>query len=91
MDFFEFILDRKLEILRRTLEHVQLTGISVLLAVAVGVPLGIVLTRIKSLTTPVIGIVNVVQTIPSLALLGLLIPFLGIGIKPAVGSKIKRK
>jgi len=84
MTFLEFIIDRKIEILRRTLEHIQLTGLSVFLAVFIGIPLGILLTRLKKIADPVMGAVNVIQTIPSLALLGLLIPFLGIGWKPAV-------
>jgi osmoprotectant transport system permease protein len=84
LDFAEFILDRRTEVLQRTIEHIQLTGISVFLAVLVGIPLGILVTRIRSLTTPVTGAVNIVQTMPSLALLGLLIPLLGIGIEPAI-------
>ncbi|MDP8248939.1 MAG: ABC transporter permease [Candidatus Tritonobacter lacicola] len=84
MNVAQFILERRAEVLQRTVEHVQLSGISVLLAVCVGVPLGIMLTRKKGLTMPVVGVVNVVQTIPSLALLGFLIPLLGIGLKPAI-------
>lgn len=84
MNVIEFILDRKIEVFQRTIEHIQLTGVSVLLAICVGVPLGIVLTRKKNLTIPVIGAVNIVQTIPSLALLGFLIPLLGIGVKPSI-------
>lgn len=84
LNFIEFFVDRKIEILQRSIEHIQLAGISVFLAICVGIPLGILLTRKKSLTIPVIGMVNIIQTIPSLALLGLLIPILGIGIKPAI-------
>lgn len=84
MNVIEFILDRKIEVFQRTIEHIQLTGVSVLLAICVGVPMGVVLTRKKNLTIPVIGAVNIVQTIPSLALLGFLIPLLGIGVKPSI-------
>ena len=84
MTLINFILERKLEIISRILEHIQLTGISVLLAIGVGVPIGIILSKTKKLIPPVIGIVNIIQTIPSLALLGLLIPLLGIGFKPAI-------
>ncbi len=84
MSFFQFILDRKFEILERILEHIQLTGISVLLAVFVGVPIGILLTRKKFLTSPVMNAVNIIQTIPSLALLAFFIIPLGIGFKPAI-------
>lgn len=87
MDFFEFIFQRKLEILTLTLEHIRLTGISVLLAILTGVPLGILLTRIQWLARWVLGIAGVIQTIPSLALLGFLLPLPligGIGTTPAV-------
>ncbi len=84
MTFIQFFTDRQEEILLRSLEHLQLTGISMALAIGVGIPVGIVITRIKSLTIPVINIVNVIQTIPSLALLGFMIPLLGIGAKPAI-------
>jgi osmoprotectant transport system permease protein len=84
VSFIDFVADRKIEMFQRTLEHVQLVGVSVFLAIGIGVPLGIILTKMKGLTVPVMSAVNVVQTIPSLALLGFLIPLLGIGIKPAI-------
>ena len=56
------------------LEHLWLTAFAMLLAAAVGVPLGILLTRRRRLARPVIALANVVQTIPSLALFGLLLP-----------------
>ena len=84
MEFIQFIISRQEEILLCTVEHLELTGISIVLAISVGIPMGIVITRKKSLAMPVVNIVNVIQTIPSLALLGFLIPFLGIGTKPAI-------
>lgn len=72
------------EIGRATLEHLQLTGISVAIAVLLGVPLGAYLTRERMLAGPVLAAVGLIQTVPSLALLGLLIPLLGIGYKPAL-------
>lgn len=74
------------ELLVLTREHIFLVLISTGLAIAIGVPLGILLTRIRSLQTPVLGFANVMQTVPSLALFGLLIPisFIGIGPRPAV-------
>jgi osmoprotectant transport system permease protein len=64
---------------RLTFEHVWLTGSAMLFAVAIGVPLGILLTRREGLARPVLGVANILQTIPSLALFGLLlpVPFLG--------------
>jgi osmoprotectant transport system permease protein len=84
MTFIQFIISRQEEILLGSVEHLELTGISMVLAISVGIPVGIVITRIKSLAMPVVNIVNVIQTIPSLALLGFLIPFLGIGTVPAI-------
>ena len=74
------------EILRATLEHVVLVLVSVGFATAVGVPLGVALTRRPTWQRPVLGAANVVQTIPSLALFGLLIPlpFFGIGTRTAL-------
>ena len=62
------------EIARLTFEHLWLTMSAMLLAVAVGLPLGILLTRKQKLAGPVIAFANVVQTVPSLALFGLLLP-----------------
>jgi len=67
------------QIARLTFEHVWLTGSAMLFAVAIAVPLGILLTRREPLARPVLAFANIVQTIPSLALFGLLlpVPFLG--------------
>jgi osmoprotectant transport system permease protein len=67
-----------------TLEHLELTALAVAIAVALGVPLGAYLTRQRWLAGPVLALIGVIQTVPSVALLGLLIPLLGIGEKPAL-------
>lgn len=75
------------EIGRLSLEHLQLVVISVLIAVIIGLPAGILLTRVTSLRTWVLGFASVVQTIPSLALFGFLIPLPligGIGERTAI-------
>lgn len=82
--FFHFISVRKLEILKLLFQHIELTLLAVFIAVIIGIPLGILVTKIKKLSKPIIGAANVVQAIPSLALLGFLIPALGIGSKPAI-------
>ena len=87
MDFVDFLRAHQAEIWLRTWEHVQLVSISVLLATAIGVPVGVALTRRPGLPGPVLGGVNVIQTIPSLALLGFLIPLPvigGLGARPAI-------
>jgi len=67
------------QIARLTLEHVWLTGSAMLFAAGIGLPLGVFLTRKPGFARPVLGVANVLQTIPSLALFGLLlpVPFLG--------------
>ncbi|WAA11000.1 glycine betaine ABC transporter substrate-binding protein [Fervidibacillus albus] len=65
-------------------QHIYLTFFSVFVAAVIGVPLGILISRSKALSKPVIGFANVVQAVPSLALLGFLIPFIGIGSTPAI-------
>jgi osmoprotectant transport system permease protein len=74
---------RAMRIWRRTQEHLLLVGVSLLLAVLVALPLGIAAARNPRLGALVLGVVGVVQTIPSLALLVFMIPILGIGSPPA--------
>ena len=76
-----FLLTHKREVATLTAEHLWLVGISMLLAIAVGVPLGILLTRRPRWKAFVLGSTNVVQTIPSLALFGLLLPLAWLGAR----------
>ena len=84
MTLFEYFTKNIASILFRLVEHIQLTGSALIIAVLAGVPVGIVISYVRQLKKPVTGVINVVQSIPSIALLGFLIPFLGIGEKPAV-------
>ncbi|SMO88756.1 ABC transporter permease/substrate-binding protein [Melghirimyces algeriensis] len=72
------------ELVQTTWEHLQLSMLSLLLAVLIALPLGIYLSRKQKLAESIIGVTAVLQTIPSLALLGFMIPLLGIGKTPAV-------
>jgi len=72
------------KLLTQTLQHIGLTFISLLLAVLIGLPLGILIARKIKLSGPVLGVAGILQTIPSIALLGFMIPVLGIGPKPAI-------
>lgn len=67
-----------------TLQHIKLVAISMGIAIVVGVTLGIAVSRIRTLEGPVLGTASTLQTIPSLALLGFMIPLFGIGVTPAV-------
>jgi len=71
-------------ILKLTLEHIEITVIAVSISTLIGVIIGILITRYKRAATPVIGIAGILYTIPSLALFGMLIPFIGIGLKPTL-------
>jgi osmoprotectant transport system permease protein len=84
MQLFSYFVNRPDMILGLLLEHLQLTGIAVSLAILIGVPTGIAITRYNKLANPILGITSIFQTIPSIALFGVLIPFLGIGRKPAI-------
>lgn len=79
MSLLEFFYRNRAEIWMLTLEHLWLVGMSMLLAVAIGVPLGILITRRKSLNKPILGSANIIQTIPSLALFGFLLPMPWLG------------
>ena len=65
-------------------QHLYLTLFGLFIALIIGVPSGIILTRKPEIANYVFGVVNTIQTIPSLALLGFLIPLLGIGQTPAI-------
>lgn len=83
----EFIIDNIHEIIQLTTEHMMLVGISIVGAILVGVPLGIMVYQQPRLRTVVLGFVNILQTIPSLALFALLIPLPligGIGARTAL-------
>ena len=71
-------------VLRALLEHLGLTAIALVLAAILGIPLGIHISRARFLAAPVLAFVSTLQTIPSVALLGFLIPLFGIGAKPAI-------
>jgi osmoprotectant transport system permease protein len=87
VSLLRFYFDNSREALGLLGQHVFLVALSTGIAVAIGVPLGILLTRRPAWRTPILGLANIFQTIPSLALFGFLIPlpFLGgIGARTAV-------
>jgi osmoprotectant transport system permease protein len=79
MSLIDFFSRHGTEILQATLEHVWLVAATMLLSIAIGVPLGILVARRPWLSKPILGSANVAETIPSLALLGffLTVPWLG--------------
>lgn len=83
-EFLNYILEQRNEILTLLIQHIRLTVFSVLLAIVLGVPLGILVKYVQKLNKPILGFANIVQAIPSMALLGIAIPLLGIGSAPAI-------
>jgi len=81
---YEAFLNRKEDVLDGLIQHIEISFIALFFALVIAVPLGIYLTRKKKAAEIVIGITAVFQTIPSLALLGLLIPLVGIGTTPSI-------
>ena len=84
MTFLNYLLDNSSEIIQLLIEHIELTFLSVMIAIVIGVPIGILISYVKKLGKPIIAISNIMQAIPSMALLGFMIPFLGIGTIPAI-------
>lgn len=85
--FVRFFWERRSEIGALAAQHVALVAVSTVLAVAAGVPLGVLLTRRRRLARPILAVANIVQTVPSLALFGFLIPLPligGIGARTAI-------
>ncbi|MCD8900863.1 ABC transporter permease/substrate-binding protein [Staphylococcus gallinarum] len=83
-EILQTLSDRRGQLLTTIFEHIQISFIALLIAALIGVPLGILLTKTKKLSEIVMNIAAILQTIPSLALLGLMIPLFGIGKVPAV-------
>lgn len=83
-NFFNFLRENAGKLLELSLEHLGLTLLSLLLACMIAIPLGIWIARRDGAARWVLGGAGILQTIPSIALLGSLIPLLGIGVKPAI-------
>lgn len=88
MEYFNYMIENSSQIIALLLEHVELTVLSLILSVIIGIPIGILISYIKPLEKPVLSLANIVQAIPSMALLGFTIPFLGIGTTPAIAMVV---
>ncbi|MBA2246703.1 MAG: ABC transporter permease [Chloroflexia bacterium] len=78
-----YLIDQPARVLELTLEHIRLVGVSVLVAVLIGVPLGILCTRVRWLESPVLNLSGILYTVPSLAFFAMLIPYTGLGTSTA--------
>lgn len=91
MNFIDFVSHNYGQIVNLTVQHLFLAVVSTLIAALIGIPAGVLLTRKPALSPTILGIANVLQTVPSLALLGFMlsIPFLGgIGAGAAITSLV---
>ncbi len=82
--FWQFITEQHEKLLTQVVQHLGLTFLSLFLAIIIGVPLGILIARKRKLSGSVLGLAGILQTIPSIALLGFMIPVFGIGAVPAI-------
>lgn len=83
-EFLEYVIQNHEQIFQLLIGHVQLTVIAIIISILIGIPLGILVTYFKPAKKPIMAIANIIQAIPSMALLGFMIPLLGIGTKPAI-------
>jgi osmoprotectant transport system permease protein len=90
MEFLFYLFEKRGVILLSALRHMEVSAIAIFLSVVIAIPLGILITRYRKIAHVVVNSANIGQTIPSLAILGLVIPFLGIGLKPAVFALVLR-
>ncbi len=81
MSFVEFAMKHRVEILTLSLEHLRLVLWSILYALLIGIPLGVLIVRRPRMRAFILGTNNMIQTIPSLALFGLLLPVPWLGLR----------
>ncbi len=81
MNVFRFMLHNHAQVLELTLEHLRLVGLSTLFAMLIGIPLGIAIARRPAFSKSVLASANIIQTIPSLALFGFLLPLPWLGAR----------
>jgi osmoprotectant transport system permease protein len=88
MSLLDYFASNGGEVLRLTVQHIQLVGLAVVVAIATGVPFGIYITQRETLAKLVLSVAGIMMTVPSVALFGIMIPILsiihqGIGFLPA--------
>jgi osmoprotectant transport system permease protein len=81
---FDFIYLNRYKVLEKTVEHVSMSLLAVCIACLIGIPLGFMIANRKQVSRAVIGVANIIQTIPTLAMFAFVMPVLGIGKNPAV-------
>jgi osmoprotectant transport system permease protein len=80
----DYLVNRWDRVWRLTIEHLTLSGTAIVIALVLAIPLGIIAARNERISTPLLGLLGAIYTIPSLAFLAILIPTFGIGRRPAI-------
>ena len=88
---WQFMVSQSGKLGQQTLTHIGLTFMALFIALIIGLPLGIWIGKRKRWAGLVLGLAGVLQTIPSIALLGFLIPVLGIGAMPAIAVPVRSR
>jgi osmoprotectant transport system permease protein len=83
-NYWDFIKSHLPELQAKLLEHITISISAMLIAIVIGISLGLLITRLPKLRGSILGMTNIFQTIPSIALLAFLIPFVGIGLVPTL-------
>lgn len=83
-----YLVDNPALVLRLTAQHLVLTVVSLVLALCLAVPLGILAARRRTIRGPLLGVLGIIYTIPSLAFFVILIPLMGLGVAPALTALV---
>ena len=84
MTFSQYLSLNYPKILELLIQHINLTFFAVIVAIIIGIPLGLIISRYEKTSKPILATTNIIQAIPSMAALGFMIPLFGIGSKPAI-------
>ena len=84
LDFIPYIRDHQEQFIEKLNEHLELTIVAVVLGILIALPLAVLVSRVELLAKPVVWLAGVGQTIPSLAVLAIMLPYLGTGFRPSV-------
>lgn len=84
----EWLMSNWAQVLEKILEHLLISTTSLLIGILIAVPIGILLTRTEKLAKIVMSIASILQTLPALALLAIMVPILGVGVKPAIAALV---
>ncbi len=80
----QYLIENPVRVLELTLDHIRIVGLSVLVATLIGIPLGVLCTRVRWLESPILNLSGILYTVPSIAFFAILIPYTGLGARTAI-------